>query len=176
MPRKKTAKKKVAKKAVKKKAAKKQRTRLADKLADEPTVGRPSKYETWMCEKVIKLMEQGAGVAGVAAACGITKETLYQWADPKGEYYIPEFSDSVKTGLTKAEAHWESLGLKAAEGRFGKGRFSAPAWIFAMKNKFGWTDRREVTGSGVGGVTIIVQTGVPERLHHGVTIDQDSVE
>jgi hypothetical protein len=106
--------------------------------------GRPSKYDPSMCEDVVALMSEGATKTQVACALGISKETLHQWINPDSDYFISEFSDSIKRGHVKAQAWWEAELQKAASGK--NKDANATLMIFAMKNMFrdDWSDMQTV--------------------------------
>ena len=56
--------------------------------------GRPSDYREEFCDLAISLMKEGASITEVAAECGVTKKTLYEWMDKH-----PEFLNSIKIGV-----------------------------------------------------------------------------
>lgn len=92
--------------------------------------GRPTKYDpSWMLEAVIEAGRYGATKEKMATACGISKETLYDWA----EKHV-EFSDAIKEGELLSQVWWENAGQLAAIGTV-EG-FNSTAWIFSMKNRF----------------------------------------
>lgn len=102
--------------------------------------GAPSKYNPEMCEQLISLMSEGLSKTAVSVELGISKETLYQWSDPEGDYYKPEFSDAVKEGLARSQAWWERKLTEAATGQ--NKDANATLMIFIMKNQFrqDWSD------------------------------------
>lgn len=103
--------------------------------------GRPTKYSSDMCEKVIEYMSQGDSKTAVAAKLDISKETLYEWVNT-----IPEFSYALKKGMNLCQQWWEDLGKEVIL----QGQGNAAVWIFNMKNRFrdDWSDitRTELTG------------------------------
>jgi len=88
-----------------------------------------SKYNPEYCEIATKVLADGESLAAVAAEIGICRATLYNWRDTH-----PEFSLALRIGLQKAQRDWEKLGKQGIKGELDK--FSAPAWIFTMKNRF----------------------------------------
>lgn len=96
-------------------------------------MARPTKYKPEYCELLIKHMAEGHSFETFAATIGAGKSTLYDWAKQ-----FPEFSEAKQKGQSKSLRVWEDLGWQLAK----KG--NAAIWIFCMKNKFGWTDKREV--------------------------------
>ena len=99
-------------------------------------VGRPTKYDPAMCEKVVELMSEGYAKVEVAVALGITRETLNAWDNDSTK---PEFSDAVRLGEEASEAWWMTKGRVNLENR----EFSATLWYMNMKNRHGWRDRIE---------------------------------
>jgi len=111
-------------------------------------IGRPTKYRDSMPETVVELMSQGASLVEVAAELGIDKATLHRWAgDEEGK---PDFCASIKRGVELSEAWWMREGRLALRDR----EFNHGLWYMNMKNRFGWTDRKEVSGSNGGAIVI----------------------
>lgn len=93
--------------------------------------GRPSSYKPEYAEALIKHMGAGYSFESFAAVVGRNRDTMYEWVKQ-----YPDFSDAKKKGTDLALLYWESLGLLGASGKQ-KG-FNVVAWIFNMKNRFGW--------------------------------------
>ena len=101
--------------------------------------GRPTKYEPEFCERVIEFMSKGYSKEACAGELEITKDTLYQW-----EKAHPDFSDSLKAGLELSRKFWEKTAIEnIVYNQKGK-KADAVLWIFNMKNRFGWTDKKEI--------------------------------
>ena len=106
-----------------------------------------------MLAKIDPLMKQGAGLHELCAKLDISTETLHQWCDPEGEYYIKEFSDAIKRGKALSLAWWESQGR-----RLDAKDFNHVLWYMNMKNRHGWRDKQEVEVKGevtFNGINII---------------------
>ena len=88
-----------------------------------------SKYKPEYCEVAAKVLAGGESLAAVCAELDICRATLYNWRNDH-----PEFASSINRGLQKAQRSWEAFGREAMEGQVD--RFSAPSWIFTMKNRF----------------------------------------
>lgn len=101
--------------------------------------GRPTKYRKNMAKKVVEVMKGGGSKTEVAAELNISKETLYQWADPKSTYFKQEFSDAITIGLVHAQSYWEKLLREVANDRKNG---NATLIIFSLKNRFKeeWAD------------------------------------
>lgn len=100
--------------------------------------GRPTDYDPAFCDLVIDLGKTGASKAEMAAECGVTRQTLDNWAEAH-----PEFLDAVKEAVSWSQAWWEKQGRIATFG--GTDGFNATAFIFNMKNRFpaDWKDKVE---------------------------------
>lgn len=127
-------------------------------------VGRPTKYCPSMCDDVVRVMRDGGSIAEVCAELGIIRDTFHIWRE-----IHPEFSDSVKEGLDLSEAFWNRLGQDGATGA--NRNANATFWIFNMKNRFDWSDRRDVNNTGE--TTINVITGIDRKIGDDDESDDD---
>lgn len=98
------------------------------------TVGRPSKYNSKLCNTVLHLMKEGYSKTSVAADLGINRDTLYQWCKD-----YPEFSDTIKKGEIMTEAYWENILRESAIGK--RPNANPTLLIFIMKSRFRWRDK-----------------------------------
>ncbi len=92
-------------------------------------MGRPSEYKPEYCDTATRVLSDGESLAAVCAELDICRDTLYTWRENN-----PDFDKAVRKGLQKAQRDWESIGRSGITGQYEK--FSAPAWIFTMKNRF----------------------------------------
>lgn len=99
--------------------------------------GRPTKYKPEYCEQLIEHMSEGYSYESFAGVIGVAKDTIYQWEKHQ------EFSDSKKIAFAKCNVFWERVAMDGMHDR----NFSAPVWIFNMKNRFGWKDKKEIDHS-----------------------------
>jgi hypothetical protein len=104
-------------------------------------VGRPTKYTPDMGQRVIELMAQGWSKEEVCynvedGGLGISYQSFLTYQQEH-----PEFLEAVKEGDRASAAWWAKTGRSAAVG--GIKDFNATAWIFNMKNRFGWADKTE---------------------------------
>lgn len=100
-------------------------------------MGRPTKYHKKFCEQLVDHMKKGLSFESFAADCECHKETLYEWVNQH-----PEFSEAKKRGTAFSSKRWEEIGMAGMAGKI-KG-FNAAVWIFNMKNRFHWRDKREL--------------------------------
>lgn len=99
--------------------------------------GRPSKYKEEYNEQLIAHMSQGLSFETFAAVIDVNVDTLHEWAKVH-----PSFSDSKKVAFTKNQLFYERMGIAMMAGKIDKA--SAVVWIFNMKNRFGWRDKKEI--------------------------------
>jgi RPA family protein len=100
--------------------------------------GRPTDYKPEYCQVLIDLMSEGASITEVAAEIGVNKSTIYEWVKN-----FEDFSDAKKIGEQLSEAWWEKAGRKNLATK----EFNATLWYMNMKNRHGWKDKVENTGS-----------------------------
>lgn len=105
----------------------------------ERPVGRPTKYKPEYCDLLIEHMTQGLSFQSFAGVVGCCIETLYEW-----ERSYPDFLDAKRLGLGRGRLFWEKVGIEAALGKITG--YNATTWVFNMKNRFDWTDKRELSG------------------------------
>ena len=101
--------------------------------------GRPTKYKAEYCDIAQSVLGAGEGMAAVADEIGVTKSTVYLWAERHSA-----FSDAIKRGRARGERHHTSVLIGLATGNI-KGNVTAQ--IFLMKNMYpdDWKDRVEVS-------------------------------
>lgn len=102
-------------------------------------MARPTKFDPSMINEIVPFMSQGYSQEACAAKLGISVDTFFRWKKEN-----KEFSEAVKDGVNASRLFWENLGV---EGARGSGEFNATAWIFNMKNRFGWKDKQDVTSN-----------------------------
>lgn len=90
-------------------------------------VGRPSKYDPSFCDLVRELGSAGKSKHQIAAALGITVETLAEWRKAK-----PDFSEAINHANALALAWWENAGQM----NMTRQGFNSTAYIFQMCNRF----------------------------------------
>lgn len=98
-----------------------------------------------MPDLVIRHMRQGAGVKELAHYLGVSRNTIYNWVDPKHKQYHRPFAQAIELGRELSEAWWLRWGRLAMMRKVPSG--PTAYWIFNMKNRFGWRDRVELAGS-----------------------------
>lgn len=133
----KTTKKKATKKKVSKKISKK--------------IGRPTKYRPEYCDSLIEHLSLGLSYE-IFGAClpdyndddvYVAKATVENW-----EKAHPAFLGAKKKGWALCQAFYEKKGVKHLTHSKNSVQLNTTAWIFNMKNRFNWTDKKEVTVEG----------------------------
>ena len=115
------------------KPAKKKKTKTKA-VAVKRKIGRPDDYKPEYCQKLIDHMTGGLSIEAFAALIPCSKATIYNWVK-----IYPEFLNAKKIGEGYSRLFWEKAGI---EGMYAP-NFSASVWIFNLKNRFGWVDKKE---------------------------------
>lgn len=133
---------------VKKKVTRKKATKASIKKSDKPhdpiefaksNIGRPAEYKPEFCNIVIEQMQKGYSKEATAGAIGISKQTFYRWMK---EY--KDFSDAVQIGEVLSQQTWEGKAVDySVHTKDGK-RLDSRIYALQMKNRFGWTDKKEI--------------------------------
>lgn len=142
--------------------------------------GAPSKYKKEYCQKLIEHMKSGGSFTTFAAVVGVCRDTLYEWvhvhdefsdAKKRAEAYAEKWwEDAAKAGMTgqmkrvvkeeyarneKGELIYDASGKPVISSReFAPAQFNSTVWVFSMKNRFGWRDKKEITGKDGGALKI----------------------
>ena len=106
---------------------------------DVKKVGRPSSYDASFCDLVLDLGAAGKSKAQIAAAIGVVRNTLDNWAETH-----PEFLSALKAAKELELAWWENAGQM----NMTRQGFNATAFTFQMKNRFR-DDYRDVSATDV---------------------------
>lgn len=99
-------------------------------------MGRPTKYRPKYCEQIIEFMAEGKSKEAFAGHIGVSRRRIPDWSKKH-----KEFGRAVEIGTAKSQNFWEELGIQMAL----SGQGNVTAWIFNMKNRFGWRDKHDVT-------------------------------
>lgn len=104
-------------------------------MEDKRPIGRPTKYKSEFCERIIEMASEGASKHEMALELGIVPSTFDIWQREN-----TEFSEAVKEAERISQGWWEREGRKATFG--GVQGFNATSYIFNMKNRFkdDWKD------------------------------------
>jgi len=110
------------------------------KTGNKTKAGRPTSYRKKYCEMLTEHMRGGKSFETFATAVGVARDTLYQWTKRH-----PEFAEAKTKATELALDFWEDLGIKGATG---EKPVNPTIWIFNMKNRFGWRDRKQLEHTG----------------------------
>jgi hypothetical protein len=101
--------------------------------------GRPTKYEAWMDAEVEAALARGLSKEACAGVLGICADTLFRWIKEN-----ESFSYAIKRGQEMSRLFWEDAAMKHLTYSPKGKRIESTLWIFNMKNRFNWTDKKEV--------------------------------
>lgn len=103
--------------------------------------GPKPKYESWMCDKIIEVAEQGGHVAQMCKAINIrSQDTFFRWVREN-----EEFRDAYEESKVASQAFYENILLMGGLGKIPGFNFSSIAMV--MNNKFPQEYKRSATGS-----------------------------
>lgn len=126
--------------------------------------GPKSKYQPWMCDKIVEIAEQGGHIAAMCQAIGIKSEdTFHRW---KKEHQ--EFADAYEEAKTMSKGVYENILLQGAMGKIPGFNFNAIAMI--MNNKFPTEYKRGANGSSTNTEITINQLNLtPEQVQYKIS-------
>lgn len=105
--------------------------------------GRPTKYDKKYCDEIIDFMAEGGSVTEFAVEIGVSKSTVYLWADTH-----PEFSDALTRAQEVGEAYWaRQLRTHLMLSK----EVNAPLVKLYFANRFGWHDKQEIDNKSSDG-------------------------
>ena len=99
-------------------------------------MARPTKYTEALGDELISWMAQGYSLTAAAGKIGVSRQTVYAWAEEK-----PEFSDALNHARAASAAWWEDQARITAT----TGDGNASVVIFGLKNRVAdeWRDKVE---------------------------------
>lgn len=131
--------------------------------------GRPTEYLPEFCNKLQDHMAQGFSYETFGATIGVCRATVYSW-----EKVFPEFLDAKRNAFDLCQLFWERLGVEniittnefEKEGNFSRSTsksLNTGAWVFNMKNRFGWKDKLEVSGDEKAPIKLAYDPRKPKK-------------
>ena len=109
----------------------------AGTLTKPTKLGNPTDYKPEFCDMLIKYMAQGFSLEAFCGSINATFSSVYRWL--KHPDY-GDFRQARKIGESKQREFWEQVGRSGLMGEI-KG-FNTAVWVFNMKNRYGWNDKR----------------------------------
>jgi len=97
--------------------------------------GRPTKYKPEYCKGIVDFMAEGGCATEYAAEIGVSKSTLYKWAEEE-----KEFSDAFTRAKEVGEAYWLK---RLRTDLMGTKDCNAPLVKLYLANRFGMSDKTE---------------------------------
>lgn len=127
---------------------------MAGPTKEKHAGGRPTDYYPEICEDFESHFRQGQSVLEVAVELGVTRQTLYNWAEAHEEFF-----DALTRGREVSQAWWERQGREMlqdtdeydAETKIStKRRINDRLWSKNVSCRFrdDWTDKSEIQHSG----------------------------
>lgn len=102
------------------------------------------KNDRWVGEQdwtgvVLAMYADGAADAEIRVTLAISTDLWYRYMKEE-----QKFAKTIKEGRERSYAWWLKKGRKGIDAE----KFNATPWVFNMKNRFKWTDRKDVTTKG----------------------------
>jgi transposase len=105
------------------------------------------KYKKQFAEDLPEMFSDGKSVIEVCTLLGVSRQAYYDWVKK-----YPRFKQAHLMGKDLSEAWWCKIGRAATVGKVAG--FQGSAWVFTMKNRFGWRDQPEIEREVTGPVVI----------------------
>lgn len=113
-----------------------------------PGRGRPSKYKTEFCDKIIELARIGKTQQQWAAELGVDNDTIQEWAAVHEDFSVAKRqADALCQNWWIEQARVLSQNTSTYIGK----RSEVAVLIFALKNIAKWRDKSDVEVSGKDG-------------------------
>lgn len=100
-------------------------------------MAKPTKYKAEYCQLLIDHLAEGKSIEAFPAVIHVNRDTIYEWFKKHRE-----FLDAKNMGLAHARLLFDKITMNAIMGKVPG--FNATAWVFTMKNRFGWRDKVEL--------------------------------
>ncbi len=112
------------------------------------TRGRPTKYRPEFCELVIEQGKLGKSVVQMAAACGVWKSVILDWAREH-----EDFSAAINRAKAESQNWWETVAQTHMIEEKDAARLNAGIWSRSMAARFpdDYTEKNKTELTGAGG-------------------------
>jgi len=94
-------------------------------------IGRPSKYDPALCDKVVELGRQGKSVEQISSALGFHYKTLLYWSETH-----PEFLEAMELAKQYEMAYWEDLASQYIVEAPQSAKLNTGLWSRSMAARF----------------------------------------
>lgn len=111
--------------------------------AEAPPIPGRTKYRPELDDLLREHLSAGLSFQAFAGVAKVNQATLYDWLKRH-----PSFAEAKEESTEEGRLYYEKMGHNAVLGKIPN--FNTTAWIFTMKNRFGWRDRQEVKNLGEG--------------------------
>ncbi len=118
--------------------------------------GKPGKYSSELCDKLLPLFKTGRSIVEVSQELGITKKTYHKW---KKEH--KDWDEATEFAEEAAEAYINSLGLLALKSN-GKFKLDTGLYCFTLKTRYKYreTDEKITPDGSVNGQPLTINFAV----------------
>ena len=109
-------------------------------------VGRPSKYDSAFCERVIQLGKLGKSIEQIACELDVGTKTIYNWRDEH-----PEFLRALDMAREFEQNWWETIAQTHMIEEKDAAKLNASIWSRSMAarfpKKYRESTKQEITGA-----------------------------
>lgn len=124
--------------------------------------GRPTNYRPEMDAILEEELASGLSFEASCPSIGVYSGVAYEWLKEDSPTFQPSFAEAKRRGTERGQSKWERLGMSQAEG---DNKGNVVAWLFNMKNRYNWRDKKEVTGDV--GITAVFLDADDEGMNDG---------
>lgn len=107
--------------------------------------GRPTKYEPWMCERVIECGKQGMYIYEIAAELGVCRDTIHDWSHTN-----KDFAMALKLSKDQSFKNWARIGRDNMHNK----DFNSGMWMYLGKCQHNMYDRPSETSHTINVVDL----------------------
>lgn len=103
-----------------------------------------------MLDTIIACARDGGSIVSRCCAIEIVRQTYYNWINPNGEWYIPEFHEAHEKAELLCQQWWEEKGQRHLTFIDRGERLDSQNYRLQMMNRFGWSEKgqQEVNATG----------------------------
>lgn len=148
----------------------KKKTKRSGDGAESSKFGRPSRYNQKFCEMLIDHMTEGGSFASFGAIADVSYQTLYAWCENHDEFleakqrgevlalkFYEDLAKATMTGSLRRVTSETKFPDGSVKKEYAPTRGDSRTWGVTMRarfQKFGYSNKVELTGSGGGPLRI----------------------